>query len=427
MELHYFACTAILLFSIVQSVEITSDPCAGFTDCLDCAGVNGCGWCSKPVTYSDGSQGPQCASPSASAPFTCSGIYSTNQCLQGYLCDQGSGACRLAAPGQGVDFETCNAACTVGPTQKVYGCHPGSNTCVEVPAGTPGSASRQQCETHCVTPPAVVYACNASGGVCVEVPPGTPGSASKLVCEATGCNYGSYGCDLSDYTCKSGLGNSSQEFCTKDCMPPNDPCMNYTTCDTCLAASSVCGWCSQNVTYVSGLTGGQCAGVNSSILPFNCLGTYSTKECTPEPPTAAPGSATPSPNLPPIVDCPAGSMVLLQYNCQDSNCNGCNTGTAAECMEPHCTLYCSGKCQPVPYFGTSFMWSCNGNPTTGTWTNATLVHFLDSVDCTGAVNPPGTGGSGTFPLNTCGMPFGPNRPAQYNTFMCVPCGPSCSN
>ena len=406
---------------------VTADHCAQYTNCQDCAGLNGCGWCSTPVEYTDGSFGPQCASPSESRKFTCNGIYSTNQCLQGYLCDRGSGACRLAPPGQGMDFATCNAACTVGPTTKVYGCHNGSNTCVEVPAGTPGSASRQQCESHCYTPAAKVYKCDQATQKCVVVAPGTPGSSSKLVCEAVGCDSGNWGCDLGSMTCQPATGNMSKSRCTDVCLPVNDPCEQYTTCPSCLAAAPYCGWCSENVTYANGEQGGQCAGVNETILPFNCLGTYSTQGCGPTPtPTPPSPPATPSPYVPPQVNCPKGSTLLLQYNCADSNCNGCNTGTAAECLEPHCTYFCSGVCNPVPYWGTSFMWSCNGNPGTGDWTSATLVHFLDSTTCVGPVNPPGTGGSGTYPLDSCGSPYGPNNPPQYNTFMCVPCGDACN-
>jgi len=409
---------------LLLGVQGQSDPCAQYTSCQTCAGINGCGWCSTPIEYNDGTFGPQCASPQYSQQFTCNGIYSTNQCLQGYLCDEAAGACRLAPPGQGVDFQTCNAACTVGPVSKVYGCVNGTKTCMVVPPGTPGAASRSQCEKQCETPPAQVYKCSKTLSKCVQVPAGTPGAASKQVCEAIGCNGGTYGCDLSSYTCSAGSGNMSQSTCSNDCRPPNDPCSRYITCETCLAANPVCGWCSQNVTYASGLVGGQCAGVNASVLPFNCYGTYTTKTCGTEPP-APTGSQTPSPNLPPRVNCPKGSMVLLQYNCADQTCEGCNSGTAAQCYEPRCTLYCSCQCQPVPAFGTSFMWSCNGDPTTGVWTNATLVHFLQSTQCRGTVNPPGTGGSGTYPLDTCASPYGPNNPPQYNTFMCVPCGENC--
>jgi len=135
----------------------------------------------------------------------------------------------------------------------------------------------------------------------------------------------------------------------------------------------------------------------------------------------APG---PSP-LPPKVNCPKGSTVLLQYSCKDTNCSNCAFvgGEAKECLEPDCTLYCSGKCQSVPAFNTSFMWTCNDMGGKA-WTNATLVHYTDFPDCTGPVTPAGQGGSGSFPLDTCNG-IGPNVPPQFNTFRCVPCGAAC--
>ena len=419
---------ALLLVALLAvTATAQADPCSALLGCLQCAGINGCGWCSQPITFNNGSSGPQCASPSSTTPFVCNGIYSTNQCLQGYICDQASGACRLAGPGQGVDFAACNTACTVGPAAEVYGCVPGSKSCVVVPPGTPGSGSQAECEVQCVQPAADVYKCNPATNKCQKVPVGTPGAASKLVCEALGCTIGTYACDLTSLTCQPSGGKMSNDSCVTNCRLPDDPCSQFTTCPTCLAGGAECGWCSQDVVYASGQVGGRCAGVGKTILPFQCKGTYSTTECTaPTSPPAPPAPATPSPNLPPNVNCPKGSMVLLQYNCADSSCNGCNTGSAAECLEPHCTLYCSGLCQPVPYWHTSFMWSCNGNAATGVYTNATLVHFLDNDQCTGPVNPPGTGGSGTYPLDTCGSPYGPNVPPQYNTFMCVPCGNSCT-
>ena len=182
-----------------------------------------------------------------------------------------------------------------------------------------------------------MYKCNPSIQQCQIVPPGTSGSSSLEVCTAVGCDSGTWGCNLANYKCAEGYGNQSATTCAKNCRPPNDPCMYETTCATCLAANPECGWCSQNVTYASGMTGSQCAGVNSTILPFNCQGTYSTKSCDPAPAPTSP--MTPSPDLPPRVDCPKGSMVLLQYNCADQTCQGCDTGPAAQCTEPHCTLY----------------------------------------------------------------------------------------
>lgn len=407
------------------------DTCAAHTNCKDCAGVNGCGWCSEAVIYADGTKGPQCASPSSSKAFTCSGLYSTDQCLVGYVCDQASGACRQGLPGQGKSKAECDITCTVGPVQKVYGCVNGTKTCVEVPAGTPGSGSRTQCTTSCWSPTATVYKCNGQTKKCEAVPVGTAGAASKEVCEAKGCDTGDWKCDPVSLKCSEGGGHKSEAKCNDDCREQNDPCENHYTCADCLAAGPECGWCSVNVTYANGRTGTQCAGVRKDILPFQCVGQYSTTACKPSTPTPAPAPApTPAPGpspLPPRVNCPKGSTVLLQYSCPDKTCDNCAFvhGQAKECLEPYCTYYCSGQCNPVPAFDTSFVWTCN-NPSGGSgWTNATLVHYTKFSDCTGPVNPVGIGGSGTYPLDTCDG-IGPNVPPQYNTFRCVPCGEACN-
>ena len=235
------------------------------------------------MAYADGTIGPQCVSPSAGKAFTCSGLFSTDTCQQGYDCDAASGACRLALPGQGVSHAACEAACQVGPTSAVYACLPNSTTCVVVPPGTPGSASQADCELHCVTPPNTVYKCNPSNQQCQIVPPGTSGSSSLEVCTAVGCDSGTWGCNLANYKCAEGYGNQSATTCAKNCRPPNDPCMYETTCATCLAANPECGWCSQNVTYASGMTGSQCAGACPSTARARTLRRAATQR-RPRPP-----------------------------------------------------------------------------------------------------------------------------------------------
>jgi len=417
---------AMAALALMLGVVTAGDSCAAFTDCKTCAGVNNCGWCSTPVTYADGTTGPQCASPSEGKEFTCSGLYSTSQCIEGWVCDEAGGTCRQALPGQGVQREKCEASCTAGPVQKVYGCKNGTKTCVEVAAGTAGSGSRDECLTSCWVPSAPVYKCNPSTQKCEKVPTGTAGSSSQEVCEARGCDSGDWKCDADKLQCVEGGGHESKAMCDGNCKEQNDPCQDHYTCADCLAAGPMCGWCSENVTYANGRTGSQCAGVKEDILPFQCLGHYSNTACaTPSaPPTPAPTNGS-SP-LPPKVNCPEGSTVLLQYSCPDQTCGNCafTHGEAVECVEPHCTYYCSGKCQPTPAFGTSFMWTCNDLTGGDSWTNATLVHYLQQQDCTGAIQTPGAYGAGTFPLDTCGSE-GPNVPPKYNTFRCVPCGDAC--
>eukprot|EP01062_Namystynia_karyoxenos_P067317 TRINITY_DN61240_c0_g1_i1.p1 TRINITY_DN61240_c0_g1~~TRINITY_DN61240_c0_g1_i1.p1 ORF type:complete len:455 (+),score=140.05 TRINITY_DN61240_c0_g1_i1:86-1366(+) len=421
---------AALAAALAGATLAGADQCASYTSCATCAAVNGCGWCSVAVKFEDGTTGPQCASPAdSSKKFTCPGLYSTSQCLEGWNCDQASGTCRKALPGQGVDRDRCENSCVVGPIQDVYGCKNGTKTCVVVPPGTPGSASREQCSNNCWTPAAKVYACGKSQK-CEEVPPGTAGSSSQTVCEARGCDSGDYWCDPVGLTCSQqpGKGAKSKARCEADCKEQNDPCQQHYTCSDCLAAGPECGWCSTNVTYANGRNGTRCAGVRKDILPFQCPGEYSNTACTaPAPPTPTPAPAPGPGPLPPRVNCPKGSTVLLQYNCKDSSCDGCTfvDGQAVECVEPTCTLYCSGQCQSVPAFGTSFMWTCNDPQSTGHWTNATLVHYTKMTDCTGPVNPAGSYGGGTFPVDACAEPSGPNLPHKFNTFRCVPCGKAC--
>eukprot|EP01063_Lacrimia_lanifica_P017531 TRINITY_DN245_c0_g2_i2.p1 TRINITY_DN245_c0_g2~~TRINITY_DN245_c0_g2_i2.p1 ORF type:complete len:433 (+),score=130.52 TRINITY_DN245_c0_g2_i2:75-1373(+) len=426
--------TAFGVLLLVAAGVSAGDICAAHTSCSTCAGVDGCGWCSEPVVYADGTTGPQCAGPSTSPqPFQCHGLYSTEDCLQGWACDRASGTCRQALPGQGLPRDQCDMICTAGPVEAVYACQNGTRTCVEVPPGTAGAQSRDQCNAHCWTPAAPVYKCNAGTRKCEKVPAGTAGSSSQGVCEAKGCGDGDYKCNPNTLQCEeSAAGKQAKEQCDGICRAQEDPCEPYTTCSSCLAAGPECGWCSTNVVYANGREGGRCAGVRADILDFACVGTYSNTACAPTPaPTPAPGPApapTPSPSpspLPPRVNCPKGSTVMLQYNCKDQSCEDCAyvNGEPRECEEPYCTLYCSGQCQPVPAFSTSFMWTCNG--ASGKPTNATLVHYTAMTDCTGPTNPAGSYGGGTFPLDTCDG-IGPNVPPQYNSFRCLPCGEACN-
>lgn len=277
-----------------------ADPCASYTDCASCAGDVSCGWCSRAVVYLDNSTGPRCAGPKTSDPFTCPSIYSTVKCIQGYACE--ANQCVEQPPGQGDPLADCEKSCS-GPAAKVYKCeHPGGAStynCTEVPVGTAGSTSLPLCQSQCQehpeptpppAPPASVYVCEQSNATCMEVAPGTAGAVGKQLCDEE-CKP-SYMCDLASLTCKEGTGASgdSEADCQKKCRAANDPCMPHYDCPSCIAAGSQCGWCSVNVTYVSGQEGTQCAGVDPSNLPFECPGSYSTDACleTPAPPNPDP-------------------------------------------------------------------------------------------------------------------------------------------
>eukprot|EP00756_Hemistasia_phaeocysticola_P028713 Hpha_TRINITY_DN16190_c1_g14::TRINITY_DN16190_c1_g14_i1::g.5115::m.5115 len=252
--------------ALLLTLGLVNAGCGDYSTCKTCAGLHECGWCSVPVTYPDGTTGPRCASPSEGKEFTCSGLYSTRQCLVGWVCDQANGVCRQALPGQGVLREKCEASCQTGPVQDVYGCKNGTMTCVIVPAGTPGSGSREQCAESCWTPSAPVYKCSEKDQKCHKVPPGTPGSSSEEVCEARGCDTGVWACDPHKLQCIEGGGTESKAICGETCKEQNDPCEHHHTCQDCLAAGPMCGWCSDNVTYANGRTGSHCAGVGADIL-----------------------------------------------------------------------------------------------------------------------------------------------------------------
>ena len=168
-----------------------------------------CGWCSVPVQYADGTQGPQCAGfGTGSKPFVCPAVYSTEVCQRGYICDASSGTCSLTNPGQGTTQAQCEAACH-NSTTHVYLCDLTTKTCSVVPPGTPNSTSKQICLAVCSGKPtpkpgavAHTYTCNTSSWKCEIATPGH--GASKLVCE-TACsqNASNYICNYQTGQCVS--------------------------------------------------------------------------------------------------------------------------------------------------------------------------------------------------------------------------------
>ena len=185
-----------------------TDPCAAFQDCPDCIKYVGCGWCSTDVIYQDGSKGAHCAGPKFGQPFSCLGIYSTEKCIQGYVCNNQTHACDLAPPGQGVTKAQCEAKCHVTPAPTpppitaVYLCNTTTHKCDQAPPGTKGATSltvcKQQCPHESPAPPGPphhhtpaptgghqVYKCNETELKCNPVKPGTAGAASLAVCEAS--------------------------------------------------------------------------------------------------------------------------------------------------------------------------------------------------------------------------------------------------
>jgi len=146
-----FATTVV--YVVAQSPP--SDPCGQWMDCNDCVSHDLCGWCSLPVIFPGNITGPQCAgfSPNGSTPFACNGIYSTDTCIQGYVCNLYNFTCDLAPPGQGVPKLKCESDCY--NKGQVFLCNKSTNSCYVVPPGTPGSSNYQVCMQQCANiPPA---------------------------------------------------------------------------------------------------------------------------------------------------------------------------------------------------------------------------------------------------------------------------------
>jgi len=130
-----------------QQAALGADKCGAKLDCESCVKEDLCGWCSTPVKFHDGSAGPRCAgfSPNGSTPFTCDGIYSTEECIQGYECNTTSYTCDLAAPGQGLPKDQCELQCK--PAAETYVCNPSNYTCDKAKPGH--GTSKDLCEASC--------------------------------------------------------------------------------------------------------------------------------------------------------------------------------------------------------------------------------------------------------------------------------------
>lgn len=188
------AVSCSLVASQDPTTTIAPDPCAQWPTCDDCLAHNLCGWCSEPVVYPNNVTGKQCAgfNPSGPDPFACNGIYSTDTCFAGYICNPINWTCDITTPGNGVPLETCEQNCQ--NSANVYLCNTSSKQCYVVPPGTPGSSSLSVCEQSCShpsphpvpppppSPPSSVYACNYTTGQCNPAPAGK--GSSLPVCEA---------------------------------------------------------------------------------------------------------------------------------------------------------------------------------------------------------------------------------------------------
>lgn len=105
-----------------------TDPCTAFgSNCSFCLSHPYCGWCSAVVTYKDGTVGSQCAGfssdPRKKNEWTCSGSYSTELCLPGWVCNPSNQTCTPTTPGSGVPQQDCQTSCKAqpGPPSQLIG------------------------------------------------------------------------------------------------------------------------------------------------------------------------------------------------------------------------------------------------------------------------------------------------------------------
>uniref|UniRef100_A0A7S1M8Y3 PSI domain-containing protein n=1 Tax=Neobodo designis TaxID=312471 RepID=A0A7S1M8Y3_NEODS len=236
--------TALLVFAAVaraQSPPAPSDHCEQFATCADCVANYLCGWCSTPVIYQGNITGKNCAgyNKNGKDPFQCNGVYSIEECQEGYECDLDNFQCKIAGKGNGKTLQECEANCT--NEGQVYLCNHTDLKCHEVPRGTPGSASYSVCEASCAhpsahpspptphspAPPAAVYACNGTTGKCELSQPGK--GSSLQVCEEQ-CHKSSnqtlYYCNSIEHKCvvaPKGFPGEDKAECEKMCLPHPNP------------------------------------------------------------------------------------------------------------------------------------------------------------------------------------------------------------
>lgn len=182
----------LFLLAAISAAVAIEDQCSQWPDCFTCLSHQFCGWCSTPVLYQDGSVGKRCAGfnqNNESRPFVCNGIYSTEQCISGYVCDPATFTCNKGKPGEGVPLDQCLNECK--NDGRVFACNATTKVCYEVPPGH--GSSYATCMADCnpqptqspgPTPtPAPTFECNQTSWKCE---PSTPGhGSSKEVCEAS--------------------------------------------------------------------------------------------------------------------------------------------------------------------------------------------------------------------------------------------------
>eukprot|EP01012_Entosiphon_sulcatum_P029631 TRINITY_DN361_c0_g2_i1.p1 TRINITY_DN361_c0_g2~~TRINITY_DN361_c0_g2_i1.p1 ORF type:complete len:335 (+),score=46.01 TRINITY_DN361_c0_g2_i1:41-1045(+) len=211
-----------LLMLALPLVALAADPCNVHGDCQSCVSGHLCGWCSTNVVYKNGDPGAHCASNDGTHPFACYGIFSTEDCIRGYVCNTTLHICTLGNPGEGLPYTDCISACGSGPVPP------------QPPTPGPGPAPPQP-------PPAETYLCNSSDWTCFQTTPGH--GTSKDVCTQS-CHAPTpsmpapppppmaptppaqtYLCNTTAYTCDVTIPGhgTSKEVCVQQCTKPPAP------------------------------------------------------------------------------------------------------------------------------------------------------------------------------------------------------------
>eukprot|EP00331_Platyophrya_macrostoma_P010651 CAMPEP_0176421600 /NCGR_PEP_ID=MMETSP0127-20121128/9266_1 /TAXON_ID=938130 /ORGANISM="Platyophrya macrostoma, Strain WH" /LENGTH=653 /DNA_ID=CAMNT_0017802353 /DNA_START=111 /DNA_END=2072 /DNA_ORIENTATION=+ len=195
----------IVAAALLLGVVLAADHCSPYLTCTDCISQPLCGWCSEDVVYPGNISGAQCAgfNSNGSTPFACNGIYSTEQCVQGYVCNKTTFTCELGEPGQGGTQAQCEADCI--NNGDVYLCNETTSQCEKVSNLQPNNGSYAVCMAACTHPsshpsssspappptPQALYACNYTSGQCVSSTAGKGESLSACEqnCQKTNVSY----------------------------------------------------------------------------------------------------------------------------------------------------------------------------------------------------------------------------------------------
>eukprot|EP01012_Entosiphon_sulcatum_P029628 TRINITY_DN361_c0_g1_i1.p1 TRINITY_DN361_c0_g1~~TRINITY_DN361_c0_g1_i1.p1 ORF type:complete len:750 (+),score=90.47 TRINITY_DN361_c0_g1_i1:724-2973(+) len=242
----------MLVLLLVSAAFAAPDPCNVNNDCQSCVSAHLCGWCSTLVVYKDGSAGAHCASNDGSHPFACYGIFSTADCIRGYVCNATARICTLGQPGEGLPYQDCLAQCQAPsppsppnpipppptPPAETYLCNETDYQCFQT---TPGhGTSKELCEQEChapsplhpspppppTPPPAPTFLCNTTNWECFETTPGHGTSPELCIqqCKPQPPSPGppgpKYACDFSKYQCieSNATNSTSKEQCEAICI-----------------------------------------------------------------------------------------------------------------------------------------------------------------------------------------------------------------